>query len=210
MLTMALVGLACSRALRAEPVVGRTAAPVAADPYPLLGREGRRELMFGMRVADVRRLHPQLRVVQRPLGAVAPALPSIARYVLPNQTVPEHTKLSDIELRFWDDKLWAIIVYFPEGEAEAVGAALRVRYGRPSGASNVSTIWRGETVTLAFVPKQRWYGFTDNRLNQAVETEMAEEVERAVARQRTAAARTPSAAPAPSPTAAAMTDGGVR
>ncbi len=187
-------------------------AVVAPDPRPLVGRHGEGQFEIGMSVADVRRLHPELKALARPLAVAAPALPSVARYVLSKQRVSEHTKESDIELRFWNDKLWAVIVYFPAEEADAVGTALRARYGPPASGNRMSSIWRRAGITLVLAPTQRWYGFTDDELNDAVASETAAEVERALARGREAAMKTTASnvGPVPTPSGANAIDGGAR
>ena len=115
-----------------------------------------------MSVDDLRRHYPEMEELgDQNLGALPIGGPHISRYVARDQQQPGLAKPSDLEFRFWKDKLWIIIVYFGENDADAVMATLREQLGSPTGDDKQHPRWDGEKTEVTVSPAQGWYGIAD-------------------------------------------------
>ena len=96
--------------------------------------------------------------------------PHLERFIVRDHKVEGHTKPVDVELRFWRDKLWALIVYFSKEDTSAVLASLKARYGAFTNGAEDRPVWEGKLVTLQAYGPQAWYGLTLNSISEDART----------------------------------------
>lgn len=152
------------------------------------GPDGFGRAKFGMSVEEVKKAYPKMEVLDRMLGAAVVSGPFVKRFLLPGMKHPGLAKPTDVELRFWKDRLWVAIVYFGDNPEAKVLEALRKQNGEPEPGSNS---WTGRKSTVVFVPRQRWYSVGDNAITQEVQQLFMEEFRRKFSQQA------PAAPPAP-------------
>ena len=108
---------------------------------------------------ELRSYYPELEDPgDKNLGALPIGGPHISRYVARDQQVPGLANPSDLEFRFWKDKLWIIIVYFGDNGADAAMATLRKQLGSPTGSDKQLPRWDGEKTEVTAHLAQGWYG----------------------------------------------------
>ncbi len=160
---------------------------------------------LGMSPQEVAKLYPELKKLDREvLGATPVFSPFVVRQLIPSVALAGAPHPVPVELRYWKDKLWVIIVYNGQNSDEQMTDAFTALCGKPS-ADKPGPAWFGEKVSISSAPKQHWYALADNALSKQAQELFAEEM----ARQRQMAARRGAAAvPAASAPAAAAESGG--
>jgi len=177
------------------------AAAITNEPTAIGGAK------LGASTADVKKIFPKMEETKENLGAQPFDSEHLVRYVVKDFRVPQTGKPGTLELRFWDGKLWAYIVYYGEGNDEKVVAALTKQMGPPNGTNAKKPGWQGDT-SLTFVESDKhWYSVTDNALSKAAQTwfyAQIEKMKQGLANAAADAAKTPGAAapPAAKPVAA--------
>ncbi len=167
------------------------------------------KLRFGMTPAQVLRLYPALKKLdQENLGASPVISPLAVRQLLSNQKVPGLKKPVLVELRYWKEKLWVIVVYFGQNPADEVMAALKKQYGEPSTSSR-EPVWRGKKANVMTNLMPGWYAIADNELSRDAQEVIIGEIRKNEERMRAQqeaqrlqaqAAATAAAAATPAPT----------
>jgi hypothetical protein len=133
---------------------------------------------LGAATADVKKIFPKMEVTTENLGAQPFDSEHLTRYVVKDFRVPQTGKPGTLELRFWDDKLWAYIVYYGEGNDEKVIKAFTKDMGPPNGTNPQKPGWQGDT-SLTFVETDKhWYSVTDNALSKAAQTWFYAQIEK--------------------------------
>ena len=151
----ALTSLTVLLALSALPAAAATKEDLSVDGAKL-----------GSSSAEVRKVFPKMEPTNENLGAQPFGSEFLTRYAIKNAKIPETGKPGTVELRFWKDKLWAIIVYYGDGNGPKVIEVLTKRLGPPNGTNPQKPSWQGEK-SLAFVEQEHgWYSLTDNELSK--------------------------------------------
>jgi hypothetical protein len=145
-------------------------AALAAAPALGAGTEltGFGTAKLGSSVEAVKKLYPAMEPIPGAtnLGSQPFSSEYLARYVLRGVEVPELKRPSDVELRFWKDRLWLYIVYYgAENDAAAV-AALTKRLGPPNGTNPQKPGWTGEKSTVFVETSLHWYSVSDNTISK--------------------------------------------
>jgi hypothetical protein len=188
----------------------------AANATPLYEPTGFGTAKFGMSLAQVWKMYPQARLLREneTLGAAAVGGPYIDRLVLRNQPVPGFAKPTTVELRFWKDQLWGVIVFFGDNDPEQCKAYLAKTFGPTTSRDPDNPVWLGGKVSSTGTYKEHWYGYTDIAMSQEAGawvksvmngTWKGETAEEKAAREKRMAALTPSAAHAAAGTPATTT-----
>ncbi|GIW41082.1 MAG: hypothetical protein KatS3mg076_1659 [Candidatus Binatia bacterium] len=139
-------------------------SPAWSGPTPEREPDGWGKARFGMSREEVGRLFPHAQPLSKEhLGAAAPLGPEFARQLLPEEKFPGLELPVSVELRYFRDRLYAVVVYWGANPAERVLDVLRRRYGPAPGPEPT---WKGEKVTIATDVRGRWHAFWDNRLSQ--------------------------------------------
>ena len=130
-------------------------------------------LRFGSPPEQVERLYPGARRLNslENLGAVPVTGPAVVRYVLENQKIPGFSKPVRVELRFWKNRLWVVIVYYGENAAEQVVAAVKKQVGDPENR-NAEPVWTGKKTTVSMANRERWYALSDNAVSKEVQEDL--------------------------------------
>jgi hypothetical protein len=157
------------------PAVEETAPPVFG------------KAQFGMTLEEMRTLYPEMEDLTKSLGAAVAEGRFIARRVLWKQKLPGLPEPTDIELRFWKNQLWVVIVYFGSNDLDTVVKVLTERYGPPQGDPG-SPVWSGAKSTVIFAAKARWYSVHDNAISKDAQAVFMEDLKRSI-EQRAAARR---------------------
>ena len=125
---------------------------------------------FGMRLAEVWAMYPKAELLEQTaqLGASNVGGPYVDRLALRNYPVAGLDKPTTVELRFWKDQLWTVIVYFGDNDLEHSKAYLVKTFGPRRAGDSESPSWPGASVTTSATYKQRWYGTSDNAMSQQV------------------------------------------
>lgn len=194
----ALTVLASLVALAALPAL----AAIKNEPTSIAGAK------LGSDTGEVRKVFPKMEPTKENLGAQPFDSEFLTRYVVKNFRVPQTGKPGTLELRFWDGKLWAYIVYYGEGNDQKVIEALTKQMGPPNGTNPQKPGWQGDT-SLTFVETDKhWYSVTDNALSKAAQTWFYAQIEKMkqglaneAAKAAAQAPATPAAAPAATPAA---------
>ncbi len=121
---------------------------------------------FGMSPAQVKKLYPSARTLgEENLGATPVFGPLVVRQALDDQEAPGLPKPVLVELRYWKERLWVVIVYYRENSSEQVVGALKRDLGQPA-TSAADPYWTASNVTVMTDDRQRWYAITDNALSK--------------------------------------------
>ncbi len=197
MSSRALTWLTLLLALSALPAAAATKEDLAVDGAKL-----------GTSTGDVRKVFPKMEPTKENLGAQPFDSEFLTRYAVKNAKIPETGKPGTIELRFWNDKLWAIIVYYGDGNDTKVVEALTKRLGPPNGTNPTKPGWQGEKGMTFVETEHHWYSLTDNALSKEAQAwffaQLAKMKEQAAGAPTPAAPAAPAAAP-PAATAPAAT-----
>lgn len=119
---------------------------------------------FGDSIAQVQKALPKMEETSKDLGAQAFSSDHLKRFALQQAQVPGLDKPTTVELRFWKDKLWAVIVYFGDNTDAQVLEMLTKQFGPPA-AATATPAWRGTQTETLMVARQRYYGTTYNPLS---------------------------------------------
>jgi hypothetical protein len=149
---------------------------------------------FGMSPQEVEKLYAgTIRTLgQENLGASPVYGPRISRQLLPDQKVPGFNQPTNVELRYWDNKLWVVIIYYGQNGLEEVNAALRKEYGKPPTAASDS-MWSGSKVMVNTANRERWYAISDIALSKEAQAVFMEDLRKAQERMRAQPAAPPAA-----------------
>lgn len=120
---------------------------------------------FKMTSAEVKKVFPKMEVLEKPLAAAVVGGSYATRFVLWDYAMPGLKKPVDVELRFWSDRLWVIIVYFKENDTESVVEALRKEVGSPGNGDANFLTWIGDTSTTVLTRRDQYYSISDNDLS---------------------------------------------
>jgi len=159
-----------SIALFALPAFGATAEPGGVP-----------RLKLGETLEVVRKAYPEMQPATGNAGAQAFDSPHLQRFVMGPVAVAGLKNPTSVELRFWQGKLWAVIVYFGKNDDADVLAALTKRLGPPTASTKMSASWQGpESLTMS-ATSQRWYAVTDNALSTSAQAWFLENLKQAQA-----------------------------
>lgn len=171
-----------------------------ASPAAALEKEpaGLGKAKLGMSPKEVQKLYPgKVRVLDMEhLGATPVKSAHMVRQLLSDQKVEGLASPTNVELRYWDDKLWVIIVYYGENSNESVQEGLRKVYGQPDLSGN-DAVWRGKKVQINTATRERWYAIADLALSAQAQQAFAAEMEKVQAKMRESQKPPPAAPAAP-------------
>jgi hypothetical protein len=158
---LAAAAVAAAAATAAEP----TAAPAAAPSVASLTGFG--AVKFGATVEEARKAWPAMAVLHQDIKMPSAAFtsPFLERFVIRKHAIAGLASPVDVELRFWEGKLWAFLVYFEKADMNAALQHLEKTYGPRTSGIETRPIWRGEAVTLQAMAEAGWYGATDNAIS---------------------------------------------
>lgn len=184
-------------------VLSLVSAAAAMDNPPT----GYGKAKFGASPAQVEKLYPgQIKVLgQESLGATPVFSPYIVRQSLSDQKVLGLEKPVTVELRYWKDQLWVVIVYYGANDIKDVNEALRKQYGKPNQTSS-DQVWQTDKVLLNTANRERWYAISDNAIAHEAQVAFMEEMRKMQEKARGHHAQAPEEAPdaaAPPPPAPA-------
>jgi hypothetical protein len=151
---------ACQR--ETSPPTSERAAEPAIEPYDL---EGFGKAKFKMTPDEVRAVLPDLEPLEEDLGAAIVGGPYAKRFVLRDFEVPGFQHKTNVEIRFWNDRLWVVIVYFGENDFGSVVEAMEKLHGTDSRGDDKSRVWVGEKTTAVVTDRERYYSISDNDLS---------------------------------------------
>jgi hypothetical protein len=162
-----ITALAAAPALAADP---KGAPTPIAKPNPPNVKEftGLGTFPFGGSLADFQKQFPKAEPLPEGKDIGSPTIggPYIRRFVLTDQKVDGVAKPTQVEVRFWKNKLWAVIVYYGGNDDAKIHAMLLERLGPNESGDEDNPLWqRAKTATTA-QKKQRWYGVTDAELSK--------------------------------------------
>ena len=140
---------------------------------------------FGMSPEEVEKLYPgKVRVLgQENLGASPVFSPRVVRQVLPDQKILDLKEPTNVEFRYWDNKLWVVVVYFGQNTVQQVNEALRKEYGKPPAVS-ADSLWTGTKAVVNTANRDRWYAISDLAISKEAQAAFMEDLRRAAERQR--------------------------
>jgi hypothetical protein len=163
--------------------VSPPASPVETEP-PVFGKA-----RFGMTLEEMKALYPEMEELKKGLGATVIEGRFIARQVLWKQKLPGLPEPTDIELRFWKNQLWVVIVYFGANDLDTVMKVLSERYGPPPG-DPATPVWSGAKSTVILAAKARWYSMHDNAISKEAAAVVIEDLKRSLGQRAAAGRRT--------------------
>ena len=122
---------------------------------------------FGSSIDDAKKLWPAMQPVadDARLPSAAFQSPLLDRFLIKDHEISGLASPVDVELRFWEGKLWAFLVYFKKDDKDAALQHLEKTYGKRMSGTDERPIWTGEKVTLQGIAGAGWYGATDNALS---------------------------------------------
>src|SRR5690606_23687774 len=91
--------------------------------------------------------------------------PLLDRFLIKDHEISGLASPVDVELRFWEGKLWAFLVYYKMDDKDAALQYLEKTYGKRMSGTDERPIWNGEKVTLQGIAGAGWFGATDNALS---------------------------------------------
>jgi hypothetical protein len=149
-------------------------APPTAPPTPHVP-DGLGQAKFGMTLAQVRQLYPALAPAPAMTGAAYVKSPHLTRYVVPKVDVPGLQGQCTLELRFWKDQLWSVIVYYGTTPFSTVVENLRREYGPPTTTIGDPT-WKLRHAAIVTSRSQMWYSLEDSEMSMDVERAFLEAI----------------------------------
>ena len=194
-----------TRALAVLAMLALTAPPAAAAvTNEFTAYDG---AQLGSTPEQVRKAFPKMEVTTENLGSQPFPSEHLVRYVVRDAKIAEAGKPGMVELRFWNNKLWAIVVYYPPDTKDAVLAALTKRLGPPNGTNPAKPSWQGAKSSVFVETSLNWFAVTDNALSKEAQAwflanlqKMSQAMQQG---QQKAAAASAAAPPAATPAAAA-------
>ena len=184
----ATVGVGRHVAAAPPPDTPAAAAP-ASTPAPHVP-EGFGKAKFGMTLEQVRQLYPTLAPAPAATSAAYFRSPNLTRYWMTQVDVPGLQGQCSIELRFWKNQLWSVIVYYGTNAFSDVVENLQRTYGPPTTKTHDSS-WVLGTATITTSPGQMWFSLDDSEIGKDVQNALLEAVEQQKTRK---ASRTPGGA----------------
>lgn len=173
------VGLAIAVGLFLTVPVASTLAAQSEKPAAESKKkepDGFGKAKFGMSPQAVERLYLSIRKLDKEnLGASVVYSPLVARQLLTDQSIPGLKKPVRVELRYWKERLWVIIVYWGENGWDDVKAHLVSQLGEPR-ASVADPFWRGEKVTVTTSVAGRWYALAEKTLSKEAQEAYMEDM----------------------------------
>ena len=196
-----------TRALAVLALLAMTALPAAAAvTNEFTAYDG---AQLGSTPEQVRKAFPKMEVTTENLGSQPFPSEHLVRYVVRDAKIAEAGKPGMVELRFWNNKLWAIVVYYPPDTKDAVLAALTKRLGPPNGTNPAKPSWQGAKSSVFVETSLNWFAVTDNALSKEAQAwflanlqKMSQAMQQGQAQQPQKAAEGGAAAPAAAPAAA--------
>ena len=193
-----------TRALAVLAMLALTALPAAAAvTNEFTAYDG---AQLGSTPEQVRKAFPKMEVTTENLGSQPFPSEHLVRYVVRDAKIAEAGKPGMVELRFWNNKLWAIVVYYPPDTKDAVLAALTKRLGPPNGTNPAKPSWQGAKSSVFVETSVNWFGITDNALSKEAQAWFLANLQRMSQAmqqgQQKAAAASAAAPPAATPAAA--------
>jgi hypothetical protein len=173
------------------------AAPAAAlENQP----SGLGKAQFGMSPKQIEKIYKgKVRTLDREnLGATPIYTADVVRQVIADEKVAGLDQPTNVELRYWKNKLWVIIVYFGQNGAEAVNEALLKQFGKPT-VSSTDLVWQFPKVLVNTSNREHWYALAELEMSKEVQAAFTEDLRKAAEQRQTqqAPAAAPPAAPVP-------------
>jgi hypothetical protein len=159
---------ACQCESSSPPTSERVAEPeaTAAKPQEAAAEpEGFGNAKFKMTPEQAKAALPGLEETEEDLGAALVGGPYVKRFVLRNHPVPGLQHPTNVEIRFWKDRLWVVIVYFGQNDYPSVVEALEKQLGSTSKGDEKSRVWIGEKTTSVASDREKYYSLADNDLS---------------------------------------------
>lgn len=153
--------LADAPALAADQA-GAPTPPAKPNPANVKEFTGFEKAPFGISYDEFRKLYPKSEVIPegKDLGSPTVGGPYIRRLVLNDAKVEGLAKPTMVELRFWKNKLWAVIVYYGDNDDQQIHAMLAKRLGPNDSGDADNPLWERAMTQTTAQKKQRWYGVT--------------------------------------------------
>lgn len=154
--------LAWAGAAGAATLPAATPGTAAAQGVTAFG-----QATFGMSWAEVRGRYPRAQELAAGQERAAPSIggPYVRRLLLAAQPVEGFKGTADVELRFWKNRLWTVVVYLGPEPDPPMMTVLRAHFGSPANSDADNPQWtRGSTQITAAV-KQHWYAINDVALS---------------------------------------------
>ncbi len=152
----------------AAAAVATGSEPAAPSPS-IADLKGFAEIEFGDSLEVAKKKHPEMRPVSTTdtrLNAAAIQSPHLVREVIGDYKLGNVPTPVQVELRFWRDQLWAVVVYYDRGESEAVLKYLDETYGPRTSGTPQRPIWSDDRVQLQVVTTGGWYGATSKSISE--------------------------------------------
>ena len=168
-----IVGLICAplaSAPAAETPAAAVAKPTATGPKKGEKADeitGFDKSAFGSSLADAKKSYPKAEEIPegKDLGAPTVGGPYIRRLLLTDQKVEGLPKPTMVELRFWKNKLWGVVVYLGDNDEPQVIEILTKRLGPSDSTDTDYPLWVRSKTQTTMERKQRWYGVNDLALS---------------------------------------------
>ncbi|MBI4518183.1 MAG: hypothetical protein HY699_20465 [Deltaproteobacteria bacterium] len=146
-------------------------------------------------LSEVQKTYPKMRKMNdsENLGAATILSPLLQRYHQLGVKLSGLSKPVSLELRFWKEQLWVVVVYFGENSRDDVVRMLKKRYGEPT-FTQPDPAWNGKQVGVGYAPKEGWFSVGSIPIASEIQNMMAAEMQRLRERQQQ---RSQPAAPAP-------------
>lgn len=161
-----IAALGSAPAFAADPQGAPT--PVAkANPANVKEFTGLGSFPFGGSLADFVKQYPKAEPLPegKDLGSPTIGGPYIRRFVLQDQKFEGVDKPTQIEVRFWKNKLWAVIVYYGDNDDKKIHTMLDERLGPITTGDDDNPLWELEKTQVTAQRKQRWFGITQTALS---------------------------------------------
>ncbi len=140
--------------------------------------EGFGKAAFGASMKTARAALPEMKSLPVPPNAGFLGNPKLGRFVLSQQKLEGLSAPVEVELRFWEDHLWTVIVYAGSNPFDAVLQMLEAKYGPPSNRDRSPT-WVWPTRNLVTAPAQQWYSIADKEIGRAAQAALMESLHQA-------------------------------
>ncbi len=118
---------------------------------------------LGMSVAEVQELLPTMEIFG---GEEARAYP-VRAYFAADQTFDQLPGCR-VELRFFEDRLWVMVVHYGDHPTAEVQRILEERYGAPSRQAGPSTYWTDEGVEVMLQSNSRSFSLAELTISAEV------------------------------------------
>jgi hypothetical protein len=135
------------------------------------------KLELGQTIDEVRRAHPELRPLRVNLGSSFAEGAPVSRFVLRGVVPVGLQKSTDVELRFWKERVWIGIVYFGDNRDEDVRAALEKRYGEIEKSTD-QPWWSTDEYAVTAQMARRWYSVQEPKMSAEAQSWLVEELGR--------------------------------